>query len=76
MDVLFKEENFIFSYRVGGILLHNGRILLQRPKNDDYAIIGGHVAGMETSVEALKREYEEELHAKIEVNDLLAAGEI
>ena len=21
---------------------HNGKILLQRPKNDDYAIIGGH----------------------------------
>ena len=32
---------------------HNGKILLQRPKNDDYAIIGGHVAAMETSMESL-----------------------
>ena len=41
MDILFKKEDFVFSYRVGGILIRNGKILLQRPKNDDYAIIGG-----------------------------------
>ena len=46
MDILFKNDHFVFSYRVGGILKHNGKILLQRPKNDDYAIIGGHVAAM------------------------------
>lgn len=76
MDILFKNDNFVFSYRVGGILMHNGKILLQRPKNDDYAIIGGHVAAMETSMETLKREFEEELHAKIEVDNLSAIGEI
>ena len=76
MDILFKNDDFVFSYRVGGILKHNGKILLQRPKNDDYAIIGGHVAAMETSMETLKREFEEELHAKIEVDNLLAIGEI
>ena len=76
MDILFKNDHFVFSYRVGGILKHNGKILLQRPKNDDYAIIGGHVAAMETSMETLKREFEEEIHAKIEVDNLLAIGEI
>ena len=76
MDILFKNDDFVFSYRVGGILKHNGKILLQRPKNDDYAIIGGHVAAMETSMETLKREFEEELHTKIEVDNLLAIGEI
>lgn len=76
MDILFKKEDFVFSYRVGGILIRNGKILLQRPKNDDYAIIGGHVAAMETSMETLKREFEEELHAKIESDNLLAIGEI
>ena len=76
MDILFKNDDFVFSYRVGGILKHNGKILLQRPENDDYAIIGGHVAAMETSMETLKREFEEELHAKIEVDNLLAIGEI
>ena len=76
MDILFKNDDFVFSYRVGGILTHNGKILLQRPKNDDYAIIGGHVVAMETSMETLKREFEEEIHAKIEVDNLLAIGEI
>ena len=76
MDILFKNDDFVFSYRVGGILIHNEKILLQRPKNDDYAIIGGHVAAMETSMETLKREFEEELHAEIEVDNLLAIGEI
>ena len=33
MDILFKNDDFVFSYRVGGILIHNEKILLQRPKN-------------------------------------------
>lgn len=32
MDILFKTDDFVFSYRVGGILIHEGKILLQRPK--------------------------------------------
>ena len=32
MDILFKNDDFVFSYRVGGILKHNGKILLQRPQ--------------------------------------------
>lgn len=43
MDILFINDDFVFSYRVGG-----------------------HVAAMETGMETLKRELEEELHAKIE----------
>ena len=75
-DILFKQDDFVFSYRVGGILIRDGRILLQRPKNDDYAIIGGHIASMETSAETLVREFREELHADIRVGELLAVGEI
>ena len=36
-DILFKTEEFVFSYRVGGLLTHNNKILLQKPKNDHYA---------------------------------------
>lgn len=75
-DILFRTDDFIFSYRVGGILIRNDKILLQRPKNDDYAIIGGHVACLETTADTLRREFEEEIHAHIEVGDLLAIGEI
>jgi len=76
MDILFKTEDFVFSYRVGGILIRDGKILLQKPKDDDYAIIGGHVASFETTAETLKREFKEELHVDIEVEKLLAVGEI
>ena len=75
-DILFKTDGLIFSYRGGGIAIRGGHVLLQRPKNDDFAVIGGHVRGMETGEEALKREFLEELHAQIEVNRLIAAGEI
>lgn len=76
MDILFKNDDFVFSYRVGGILIVDDKILLQRPKNDDYAIIGGHIASMETSKETLIREFSEELHADIAVDELIAIGEI
>lgn len=75
-DILFKTEEFVFSYRVGGLLIKNDKILLQKPKNDDFAIIGGHVSCLETTAETLKREFEEELHAKIEIDSLLAVGEV
>ena len=75
-DILFKTDSLIFSYRVGGILIHDGSILLQKPANDGYAVIGGHVCGMETGDEALKREFMEELHVKIEIRKLTAVSEI
>ncbi|MBQ4601119.1 MAG: NUDIX domain-containing protein [Oscillospiraceae bacterium] len=75
-DILYKAEDFVFSYRVGGILIQDGKILLQKPLNDDYSIIGGHVAAMETTAETLKREFAEELHAEIRVGELMAVGEI
>ena len=75
-DILFKNEDFVFSYRVGGILIHDGKILLQRPKNDDYAIIGGHISLLETASETLIREFSEEIHADIVPKKLIAVGEI
>ncbi len=75
-DILFKTDEFVFSYRVAGLLIKDDKILLQKPKDDDYAIIGGHVSCLETTAETLKREFEEELHAKIEVDRLLAVGEV
>lgn len=75
-DILFNAEDFIFSYRVGGLLIQNNKILLQKPKNDNFAIIGGHVSSLETTTETLKREFEEELHTKIEIDSLFAVGEV
>ncbi|MBE6985481.1 MAG: hypothetical protein E7434_07750 [Ruminococcaceae bacterium] len=65
-DILFKTDDYIFSYRVGGVLIHNGKVLMQNAEGDDgYAFIGGHVAFGETTDETLVREFIEyvsELH--------------
>lgn len=74
-DILFKSEDFIFSYRVAGLLIQNGKILLQKPKDDDYSLIGGHVARFEATEDTLKREFMEEIHADISVDNLFAVGE-
>lgn len=56
-------------------MVREGKALLQR-SGGDYALIGGHAAAMETSREALAREFREELHADIAVGGLLAVGEV
>lgn len=74
-DILFKTQDFIFSYRIQGVLIRDGKALLQR-SGGDHALIGGHVAAMETTRETLIREFKEEIHADIAVDELLAVGEI
>ena len=74
-DILFKTEDFVFSYRIQGVLIREGKALLQR-SGEDYALIGGHVAAMETTRETLVREFKEEIHADLAVDRLLAVGEV
>lgn len=38
-DILFKIDDDVFSYRVGGVLIHDNKILLQKPKNDEPRLI-------------------------------------
>lgn len=75
-DILYHNGDFVFSYRAAGILVNDGKILLQKPNNDDYALIGGHVAFLETTDQTVIREFQEELHASIEIERLLAVGEV
>ena len=70
-DILFHRDDYVFSYRVAGILLREGRILLQKPINDTgYAIPGGHVEFGETNAQTLEREFKEEIGAEITVGSL------
>lgn len=76
-DILFKTDEHVFSYRVAGIMIQNGSVLLQKPSNDPgYAFPGGHVGFGETNEETLIREFREELAAEITVNGLRWVGEI
>ncbi len=76
-DILFKTDEFVFSYRVAGLLIKNNKVLLQRPLDDTgYAIPGGHVAFGETNRDTLIREFKEEIGADIAVTGLKWVGEI
>ena len=68
---LFKQDEFTFSYRAAGILIQNGKVLLQKPNNtDEYAFPGGLVIFGETTKEALIRRWREEMGLDIEVGEL------
>ena len=76
-DLLFKTDDFVFSYRVAGILIHDGKILLQTAGDDPgFAFPGGHVAYNETHKETLAREFREEMGLEIRVDELKWVGEI
>lgn len=76
-DLLFKTSDFVFSYRVAGICVQNGMVLLQRPGNDSgFAFPGGHAAWGETNEQTLVREFKEELGAGITVGELKWVAEI
>lgn len=76
-DILIKTDDSVFSYRVAGICVQNGKVLLQKPLNDDgYAFVGGHVAFGETNAQTLCREFKEEMGAEISVGELKWVAEI
>ena len=76
-DILFKTDDFVFSYRVAGICIQDGKVLLQRTTDDPaHAFPGGHVAFGETHAETLRREFKEELDVEISVGELKWVGEL
>ena len=76
-DLLFRTDDFVFSYRVAGICMQNGAVLLQKPTNDNgFAFPGGHAAFGETNEEMLIREFQEETGLDISVGALKWVGEL
>lgn len=71
-DWLFKSEEYICDLRSVGVLLRDGKILVQRERDgNEYALPGGHVKIGETTADGLVREYREETGAGIRVGRLL-----
>ena len=76
-DILFRKDDWIFSYRVAGIAVCDGKVLLQKPTNENsFAFPGGHVSFGETNEETLLREFKEETGAEISVGELKWVGEV
>jgi len=69
-DISYSTDKHGFSYRAAGILLHDGRVLLQM-HDGEYAFPGSGVAFGETTAETLIREFAEEIgEDTIEVAEL------
>ena len=76
-DILFRKDEWVFSYRVAGIAVHGGKVLLQKTTNEKFfAFPGGHVSFGETNEETLLREFKEEIGAEISVGDLKWVAEV
>ncbi len=70
--VAFEKEQAHFNFRVAGVAIHNGRILLDRNSRNTYWVLpGGHPEMMEPMAVALRREVREEIGADVEVVRLL-----
>ncbi len=57
-DILFKADDYVFEVRTAGVLVKDGKILVQRDKDgNEYALPGGHIKLGETTADGLVREY-------------------
>ncbi len=66
MDIVFPTEHGTFNYRVAGIWVQDGHLLVHRNVNDDFwALPGGRVGIGEEAELALTRELQEELEATL-----------
>lgn len=65
-------ERAHFLYRVGGVCLRDGHVLLNRAVGDDYwSLPGGRCEVLETAADALAREMREEAAVEVTVGRLL-----
>lgn len=73
--VAFDNEKARFNFRVAGVAIHDGRVLLDRnsrnSRNSYWVLPGGHPDMMESMTDALRREIQEEIGADVQVTRLL-----
>ena len=59
-DWIFRTDEYICDLRTVGILVRDGKLLVQRDRDgSEYALPGGHVKIGETTADGLVREYKD-----------------
>lgn len=72
----YRHGGHRFNYRVAGIVLVDGYVLVDRQDDDDYVMLpGGRVELGESSTLSLEREIAEELAIPARIGPLLATSE-
>ena len=70
-------RRFTLAVRTAAILIHEGRVLLERTiGKNEYYLPGGHVQPLEKTDETLIRELREELHSEMEITGFAGVGEL
>ena len=70
--ISFETTAGRFNFRVAGVALAGGRVLLHQREGDDFwTLPGGRPEPMERAAEALRREMREELGVQVRVDRLL-----
>ena len=68
----YEKDQAHFNYRVAGVAIHDGHILLDRNSRNSYWVLpGGHPELMEPMTDALRRELQEEINTDVKVTRLL-----
>lgn len=71
MDLTFKTEKGRFNYRVGAIIIQDGKVLVVKNSASSYYYsVGGRVHYNETCEEAVKREVREEVGIEMDIDRL------
>ncbi len=73
-DWNFKTDDNICSFRAVGVLMRNGKVLVQKD-NNEYALPGGHVKIGETAEETIVREFLEETGLNIKCQRMIWVDE-
>ena len=74
--VMFSNGEITFMYRVGGIAVHDGCLLVEHDVKRGFCFVpGGRVEYGENAVQALSRELDEEMGGGVEIGRLVIVAD-
>ncbi|MEH6942257.1 NUDIX hydrolase [Bacillus sp. JJ722] len=76
MDVVYKTDEAVFNFRVAGIWIENGHVLIHKDVKDDHWLLpGGRVQLSEETQAGIEREFREELGVDVTIERLVWISE-